>query len=268
MPSPKIGTKPLPTTVKLTKESKAYGIIPEKHVGETPEEKKKGASLYVNTKVEDPKFHGLGNEAKSPTLYTRGKDTFERYQLQPGVRDCAHNAEEFQHGTELRPPSKSRYTLASKEKVTGEVFGYSDEDNIAVSRKARQNNPQAVGHHADPQPGESYGIIRQHEPKEGESPYHFAPVVARDGRQTITAEQTATTEDGKKRDTYPTMDMYSVGSNKDSFQARYGRRNGYGTDAITVTTQKWGPETFKDGAKKPESEPEPTEPPNKRRRVE
>ncbi|QRN94329.1 hypothetical protein JRI60_35075 [Archangium violaceum] len=256
---PKGISKPLPSTVKLT-DNKRYGIHPEdaKVDGKSLDKKTK-ASLFVNTKVQDnPKFQGLGNEAKSPTTYTHGKDTFERYQFQKGVKDCAHNAEEFQHGSPLPTKHKNNeYTLASKEKVTGDVFGYTDEDNIAVSKQAKKQNPKAVDHHADPQPGESYGIIRQNEPGKNQSPFHFAPVVAKDGKQTVTAEQTAGTNDATARNTYPTMDMYRVGDKQDSFKARYGTSEGYGKDSIVVTTQKWGPQTFQEGDDKPDASQSP-----------
>ncbi|WNG45378.1 hypothetical protein F0U60_15655 [Archangium minus] len=261
---PKGISKPLPSIVKLT-DNKKYGIYPEdakvdgKKLG-----KEAQASLFVNTKVKDDKFVGLGNEAKSPTTYTHGTDSFERYQFQKGVKDCVHNAEEFLHGGPLPTKHKpNEYTLASKEKVTGEVFGYSNDDNIAVSQSAKQKKPGAVNHHANPEPGEAYGIIRQQEPGENQSPFHFAPVVAKDGKQTITAEQTAGTTDATARNTYPTMDMYRVGDKEDSFKARFGTAEGYGKDAIVVTTQKWGPQTFKDGDSKPDAE----EPQTKKRKT-
>lgn len=261
----KLGRKPLPSTVKLT-DNKQYGIYPEgSKVDGKKIDKKTGASLFVNTQVADPKFHGIGNEVKSPTTYTQGTDTFERYQFQKGVKDCAHNAEEVQHGRPLPTKHKDdEYTLASKEKVTGQVFGYSDENNIAVSQQAKKKDPKAVNHNADPQPGESYGLIRQHEPGKDQSPFHFAPVVARDGRQTITAEQTAGSTDATARNTYPTMDMYRVGDKQESFKARYGTEDGYGKDSIAVTTQKWGPQTFREGDPKPDA----TEPPTKKQRTE
>ncbi|PTL79766.1 hypothetical protein [Vitiosangium sp. GDMCC 1.1324] len=253
--------KPLPSSVKLT-DNKKYGIYPEdaKNV-----DKKTKASLFVNTKVEGDKFQGLGNEKPSPTTYTHGTDSFERYQFQKGVKDCAHNAEEFQHGKPLATKhANNEYTLASKETVTGQVFGYSDADNIGVSKQAKKKDSTAVNHGADPKPGESYGIIRQHAPGENQSPFHFAPVVAKDGKQTITAEQTAGTTDATARNTYPTMDMYRVGDKNESFKARYGTADGYGKDSVVVTTQKWGPQKFQDGDDKPDAE----QPPSKKQRTE
>ncbi|QRK08225.1 hypothetical protein JQX13_51280 [Archangium violaceum] len=254
--------KPLPDAVTRTDNQK-YGV----YLDSANVDKKTGASLFVNTNVPPPKFQGIGNETQSPTTYAHGTDTFERYQFQKGVKDCAHNAEEVQHGKPLLPPAKhadNEFTLASKEKVTGQVFGYSHEDNIEVSKQARKTNPNAVNHNANPQPGESYGIIRQHEPRNGQSPFHFAPVVARDGNQTITAEQTAGTSDAKSRNTYPTMDVYRVGDNQDSFHNRYANKDGYGKDAITVTTQKWGPQTLRENDPKPDA----TEPLSKKQRTE
>ncbi|CAM4452234.1 hypothetical protein [Corallococcus exiguus] len=268
---PKIGgpsTKPLPSSVKLT-DGRNYGIHPEGSMeGGKKVPKEKGASLYVNTRVADPKFQHVGDTpSRSPTTYTQGKDTFERYQLPKGVRDCAHHAEEVLHGAPL--PTKhagNRYALASKEKVTGEVFGYTNADNQGLSKAAKEKSPRTVDHRADPRPGEAYGIIRQEEPGKGQSPFHFAPVVARDGTQTVTSEQTAGTKDATARNTYPTMDMYRVGNTGESFHSRYANKQGYGEDAVTVTTQKWGPKTFNEGDPKPELDANPR--PTKKQRTE
>ncbi|MHA7629413.1 hypothetical protein [Corallococcus sp. M7] len=240
MPRP---TKPLSGSAVLT-ETKKYGIFKE---GTHPRTEPKSASLFVNTKVEEPKFHRFGEMPPSPTLYTRGKDTFERFEFPKGVDDCMHNAEEFMHQRELALPTDKTYSLSSKEKVTGRVLGATDRRNINASRKAAETAPDQLGVHAKPEPGEAFGIIRQGKLSkvEAQSPYHFAPVVARDGRHTITAEQTAGTSNATgARDQYPVMDRYTDGAPRASFQGRYGTQGGYGTDAITVVAQKHGPDEF------------------------
>ncbi|RKG92290.1 hypothetical protein D7V88_06615 [Corallococcus terminator] len=173
-----------------------------------------------------------------------------------------HNAEQFLHSKELPLPNKKQYTLASKEKVTGQVLGDSEAKNIKASQDAMEKNKKAVGVGANPKPGEAYGIIRQRaEPDVVQSPYHFAPVVARDGKQTLTVEQTAGRADAKTTNTaHPILDMYKVGDTKDSFQGRYGTKDGYGEDAIAIVAQKHGPETR-------DVTPEPSERPAKRRKL-
>ncbi|RKH46399.1 hypothetical protein [Corallococcus sicarius] len=233
--------KTLPDSVKLT-DNKQYGV----HDGLKKPDATQRASLFVNTSVPasaDKQKYITQQSDLSPTRYSRNDDTFERHQFKKGIPDCMHNGEEIMHGRRLPVPTETTYTLASKEKVTQKVMGESDEKNIAHSQEAKRLDPNGVEVRASPAVGEAYDIIRQGSTPKGKSPYHSAPVVARDGQQTVTVEQSAGSTDGTKRNTFPTVDLYRVGHPTESFQGRYGTREGYGKDAITVVAQPHGPES-------------------------
>lgn len=172
-------------------------------------------------------------------VFSLGNHQYFRYEVScPGVRDCLHTAEELMQRKTLRPEAGEIY---SKEKLTGKDFGDDETEggkplNRVIAEAALAQSPNQVNIFASPQVGEAYAIVRQKAPEAGESPYHAAAVVARDGNDTVTLELSAGDEDGVKRDTAPRFFTQNVGSADTSFHAQMKRVYGRDT-AITIVLQ-------------------------------
>ncbi|MFD7337864.1 DUF4157 domain-containing protein [Streptomyces violascens] len=163
------------------------------------------------------------------------------------LADCGHTAEEIMHEKRLK-----QYQDASRfANPNGRVFGMSEEDNIAGAEDFRD---ALVGLHGQYNPGdqmpvtgEAFAIIETAENADGTPgnvsgwPYHVAAVVATDGNDQITIEQTAGSSNAKPRKGYPgIVDIYQAGTNRNgeaigaSFHGRFTGAEQFSRDAITV----------------------------------
>ena len=118
-----------------------------------------------------------------------------------------------------------------KEKITGKIFGESPKKNINIvndlynrryKTRTSTRNPSTISENvninelANPETGESYAIVRTNLNKEGESPYHVAYVIYKDGTTNITIEADAGQADNKDIK-FPVFDMYDTKNINDTF---------------------------------------------------
>lgn len=132
-------------------------------------------------------------------------------------RDCMHTAEELNAG---RPipwglPDNHPDSMMSKLVATDDWIGLDDQSNIDAAQRALREHPEQCNDNAAPEVGQSYLIVREDFltkkkwPK-AVSPFHVAPVVAKDGTHRITLEVAATSKPGKARDTQGEYSMFPV----------------------------------------------------------
>jgi hypothetical protein len=186
--------------------------------------------IYVREGGEPPDT-GQVSLKKDPETYTHNGVRYTRYTISGKVvADCLHTAEELMHNAKFNPNAGD---VRSKVSRTNTVFGDTHEGNIAASREiATLEKGAHVNHSASPEVGQAYAVVRQGEPGVGESPYHAATVVARDGKHTVTLETSAGTADGVRRNTSPKFYVQEVGSKEKSFHAQMTEM--YGENAITL----------------------------------
>lgn len=224
---------PMPSSLTYT-DNRQYAI----HQGST--RRGEAGSLYAQQSPQRAPSP-YGQPSRSPSRYaTESGESFRRYQYERSYPDCLGYAEEIMHGGSARPPGH----VSSRESVSGRPLGESHTQNRNIALNARANNPLGPGYqYANPQVGEAYGVIPTTRPGQRAvpNPYHFAPVVARDQFQTITAEQDAGMRSRTdRRDTLPTMDMYQPGHPQRSFEGRYATDDMYGSTAPVVVAQPYG----------------------------
>ncbi|MCX5382397.1 DUF4157 domain-containing protein [Streptomyces sp. NBC_00083] len=191
--------------------------------------------LYVRSDVPAPRYC---EEATGRRKATIGDAQYVPYApLKSFLEDCSHSAEEVMHAQALEMGQD-----ASAFKGGG-MFGESDKKNIDRAREYAKN--RAGGDHDEaPEAGEAYSIIETQWSGKTPSntsrwPYHVAGVVAQDGSDRITVEQTAGSTDAD-----PTVgvagifDIYQNASDigkelPESFHGRHGKS--FSKGAITVT---------------------------------
>lgn len=216
--------KPIPDVDKATVTETGKYIIP----GTKNDSSKPAKKLYSREDATPPReMNPAGND-----VFEHGGSRYREYG--PGRKvmpDCLHTAEEFMHGNKLAAGE-----VRSQEKLTGKAFGVSDNANQKVAQQAKRKHPDAVNTNASPDVGEAYAIVRQKKPKVGESPYHAAAVVAKDGRHTVTLETSATNVDATRYNKKPEVFVQEVGSSTNSFHKIMS--DTYGKDAITVPLKK------------------------------
>ncbi|MEM8934263.1 MAG: hypothetical protein AAGE94_23930, partial [Acidobacteriota bacterium] len=81
------------------------------------------------------------------------------------------------------------------------LFGQSDAQNQNIA-----TGSWAAGQGTNPNVGEAYGITRTRLPNLGETPYHIAAVVAKDGVDNVTLEADA----GNQGQAAPIFDIYDT----------------------------------------------------------
>jgi hypothetical protein len=129
---------------------------------------------------------------------------YTAYHYDPGlnfVNDCLSFAEGIIQGT---GGASGRAELrANGDRPNGQdrLFGQSDQQNKSIAEGA-----WSMGQNADPGIGEAYGITRTRLPAIGETPYHIAAVVAKDGVDNVTLEADADNE-GQAA---PVFDIYDT----------------------------------------------------------
>lgn len=143
--------------------------------------------------------------------------------------DCSHHAEETMHGKRLEPGGGY-----SRSSATKETWGVSSALNIQIAQMTKGRAP--VDHDAAPEVGQAYVTQGMSRNTVIGNPYHVAPVVARDGRTTVTLEATAPTaaderNGARQQGAYVStgqLHFQTIGSKKDSFHA--GLVADYSTD--------------------------------------
>jgi hypothetical protein len=153
------------------------------------------------------------------------------------MADCCHTAEEIMVGEELEFGMEDQTEVAG----TNYVWGSDQPAKQALVVSYGRSNPGSVNNSANPRVGQAYAILRNGAAAEGESPFHVAAVVARDGSTTITMEVSASQFDAVDRDTQPEFYMYTTDANDNSglqtFHETFATNEGYGTDATTVVIE-------------------------------
>ncbi|MEU9097479.1 DUF4157 domain-containing protein [Streptomyces sp. NPDC048361] len=191
--------------------------------------------LYARSDVPAPRYC---EEATGRRRTTIGDAQYIPYApLKSFLEDCSHSAEEVMHAQALEMGQD-----ASTFKGGG-LFGESDKKNVDRAREYAQNRPGG-DHNEAPDAGEAFSIVETEwkgkTPQNSTRwPYHVAGVVAQDGSDRITVEQTAGSTDAD-----PTVgvagifDIYQSASEigqrlPESFHGRHGKSFSQG--AITVT---------------------------------
>ncbi|MBZ4329924.1 hypothetical protein NR800_00480 [Corallococcus interemptor] len=198
--------------------------------------------VFARTEPGRPATPPLGAEKSGQSSYTSGTAQYDKFEYkQKRVPDCLFTTEELMNDKQYDPRGKG--TINSKVAVTGEDFGVSNKANIQASKKAKKTDAAQVNEHVNPQVGDGVAIVRQGKPGVGESPYHAAPVVARDGNQFLTAEVSAPASGNavKERTTIPKVHAFTVGDANNSFHGQLATADQYGEDAITIGLKKKDP---------------------------
>ncbi|MFF4381208.1 DUF4157 domain-containing protein [Kitasatospora sp. NPDC001547] len=171
------------------------------------------------------------------------------------LADCAHTAEEVMHGRALKyaetdeeaaeAPVVSKFRGVTDDTGGDLLFGEGNEENIAAAKKyagRRQGGmTQAPNHLESPEAGQAFVTVETSLDEEGNPnnasgwPFHVAAVVAVDGGDRITLEQTASERDAKPGDgRQGIFDMYGVADKKTSFHARGRKDNNFSNKAVTA----------------------------------
>lgn len=164
------------------------------------------------------------------------------YEFEPSSKylaDCCHTAEEIMAGKDL-PFGMEDQTRVED---TDYVWGTGDDAIDQSIRTYAGRTPGNVNNNASPKVGQAYAILRRGEPGPGQSPYHVAAVVARDGTTTITMEVSAGEEDAAARDQTPEYYLYSTRpsdtnqSELHTFHSEFNQASQYGPNATTVVIE-------------------------------
>ncbi len=129
---------------------------------------------------------------------------YDEYHFDPTknfVNDCLGFAENVARGTDVDSNRGEFRAVGDRPNGTDRLFGQSDRNNTDIA-----NGSWAQDEFTDPGIGEAYGITRSVEPVRGETPYHVAAVVAKDGSDNVTIEADAS-DVGRA---VPIFDMYGT----------------------------------------------------------
>ncbi|WP_263455621.1 DUF4157 domain-containing protein [Streptomyces sp. LS1784] len=208
--------------------------------------------IWVREDVaEIPKGCRLSNV---PPISYGGSQYFEYVPDGLFLADCAHTAEEVMHGRSLKysetEQEAAEAPVVSKFRgITGDadedlLFGEGNEENIGAAKKyagRRGGAGQGPNHLESPEVGQAFVTVETSLDKEGNPnnasgwPFHVAAVVAVDGGDRITLEQTASERDAKPGDgRQGIFDMYGVGNKTTSFHARGRKGNNFSNKAVTA----------------------------------
>lgn len=174
--------------------------------------------LFVKSDIEVP------SKWLKPIIDTRAPKGMVAYApahaLSPN--DCLKYAESLAADA----PGRDENMCIFRERSTNLIFGHSYKQNIRIA-----NTPSAVlNERADPEPGESYAIVRAIHTDE-DVPYHIGYVLLKDGSTTVTMEANASDASLK----YAMFDMYDTKDPKKSFHRRF--RSIY-SPAVTIVLKK------------------------------
>ncbi|MBD0671942.1 DUF4157 domain-containing protein [Streptomyces sp. CBMA156] len=192
--------------------------------------------------------------SNAPSLSYDGSQYLEYVPDGLFLADCAHTAEEVMHGRSLKysetEQEAAEAPVVSKFRgITGDsgedlLFGEGNEENIGAAKKyagRREGTGQGPNHQESPEVGQAFVTVETSLDEEGNPgnasgwPFHVAAVVAVDGGDRITLEQTASERDAKPGDgRQGIFDMYGVGNKTTSFHARGRKGNNFSNKAITA----------------------------------
>jgi hypothetical protein len=161
------------------------------------------ASVWVRAGVASPPF--LQPVARARTVTIGAFVYHEHRPLHPLLQDCLHAAEEIVNG---RGPLREGgdYSVVA---ATGVLFGRGARRNIAAARAVRA---RAANRAADAGVGQAFVVVNL-DGRGGPYPYHAAAVVAADGADRVTLEQTRVAAgDRTPRRTSGTTSVYTVGT--------------------------------------------------------
>ena len=117
-----------------------------------------------------------------------------------------HTAEEIGADKKLQPGKVQSKVHGKRKQGKSVPFGESDDDNIEAAEA------YALDDRAAPKVGQAYVIVNKEWPGGVKYPYHAAGVVAVDGKDRVTLEVCAGSQDAKSRNTYGKYSMYTTGS--------------------------------------------------------
>jgi hypothetical protein len=167
------------------------------------------------------------------------KKQYKEYKSNFMLQDCLHTAEEIMANGAL---AYSGGVYSQTADAAHSPFGETTKKNrnLAIARAGLLTSDAA----ASPNVGEAFVIVRKNPAAVGASPYHAAGVVAVDGADRFTLEQSASGTDAHKRRLALGMyDVYSVGDvNGQSFHTRHSVDY---NDGVTFVLQNNGTVPFK-----------------------
>ena len=158
--------------------------------------------------------------AKGAQKKIKGTD-YDEYHYNPGrnfVNDCLAFAENLARDTDVSSTRAEFRAQGDRPGGTDRLFGQNDSQNTDIALGSSAQNETA-----NPGIGEAYAIVRSVLPAVGETPYHVAAVVAKDGADNVTLEADASVP-GRLS---PVFDMYltvataSSKKRKQTFQGTY-----------------------------------------------
>jgi hypothetical protein len=114
---------------------------------------------------------------------------YNRYHYNPAnnfVNDCLSFAENLARNTDANSARAEFRAVGDRPTGTSRLFGQSDDQNVDIAGGSWVQDESA-----NPAIGEAYAIARTAVPGRGETPYHVALVVAKDGSDNVTLEADA-----------------------------------------------------------------------------
>ncbi|MCX5384741.1 DUF4157 domain-containing protein [Streptomyces sp. NBC_00083] len=215
-------------------------IVPSTQTGEANE-------IWVHESAAPPRYCVV-HPALDPGNIGGMQGTYTPYM--PSTRflaDCSHTAEEVMHQASLDFEAEQD---ASAFTSTGQTFGETHGDNVTRAQAHAGSRPPGMTDLDEaPQAGQAFATIEtawmgdvHNDPDNAYPrgpknwPYHVAAVVATDGGDQITLEQTAGDTNAVPGEGHAGIfDIYQAGHQSKSFHGRYANGRSFTRGAITVT---------------------------------
>jgi hypothetical protein len=143
--------------------------------------------LYVQPGATAPQPSGLIVANGNTTNI--GGTAYAEYHYDPArrfVNDCLSFSENLARTTDADSARAEFRAVGDNPTGTARLFGHSDAQNVTIA-----GGDWAQDEAANPAIGEAYGITRNAIPANGETPYHVALVIAKDGSDNVTLEADA-----------------------------------------------------------------------------
>ena len=173
-------------------------------------DKYNGQRIYRSNSVAAPTSSiGMGKTK------THSGKTYRLYKSKKFLKDCLHTAEEINADAKLKPGGVQSRVVPKRKRSQSLSFGEDDSKNIKAARVEARDDSAA------PKVGQAYVIVNTKWPKGVGYPYHAAGVVAQDGKDRITLEVFAGSQDAKRRDTVGKYSMYTTGSIGERFHSHW-----------------------------------------------
>jgi hypothetical protein len=160
--------------------------------------------LYVRTGATAPQPAAL--IVANGTTTAIGGVNYAQYHYNPAnafVNDCLSFSENLARGTDANSGRAEFRAVGDNPHGTDRLFGHSDAQNVSIAGGSWTQDEAT-----DPAIGEAYAIARNALPAGGETPYHVALVVAKDGTDNVTLEADASVVRAA-----PIFDMYGTAAN-------------------------------------------------------